>query len=128
MAQKPLVFVCDDDQGIVDFTKIVLEEKGCEVMICLNSDAVLKGIKEHTPQLILLDLWMPSIGGAETIKKIRHHFGNHPIPIIIFSASKETEQVALSLKVSDFLTKPFDIEELEKIVERHLPGNWKLSE
>lgn len=117
---KPLVLICDDDEGIVDFTSILLGESGCDVLAAINGEEIFEVLNKSLPDLILLDLWLPLLSGEEVIDILKKKKRTQHIPVIIISASKDTEQVAQRAGADDFLCKPFDIQKLEKLVRTHL--------
>lgn len=114
------VLLCDDDEGIADVTKIVLEDLGYKVVTASNGEEVMPAVKAHKPSLILLDLWMPIMSGEEILLQLKKTPKYKDIPVIVVSASKDTEQVALRAKADSFLSKPFDISALEEMVRRYV--------
>jgi DNA-binding response OmpR family regulator len=116
MAKK--VCICDDDEGILEVSKIILEEKGYEVYTSTDSEIMLAEIDRVMPNIIMLDLWMPTIGGDKLTEILKGKESTKNIPIIIVSASKDTEKVSRLSGADGFICKPFDIEELEQIVDR----------
>lgn len=114
------VLICDDDEGIIDVSTIVLEEKGYYVISLTHAEGIYDIIAKEKPDIILLDLWMPEVGGDEITKKLKTDPKTSHIPIILFSASKNTEETAKKLGANAFLSKPFDIQELEDTIGKHL--------
>lgn len=114
------ILACDDDIGIVEVIRIVLEEKGYEVKVTSNSEEVYSLIQSKRPDLLLLDLWMPGLRGEEIVKELRADKKTADIPIIIISASRETEIIAKEVGANTFLNKPFDIDKLEEIVDQYI--------
>ena len=114
------VLICEDDEGIIDVTTIVLQEKGYKVIPLLDCQKVYEYVDALKPDIILLDLWMPDINGEEVTRTLKSNDHTKHIPIIIISANKDTEKIAKNAGADTFLCKPFDIEELEQTVERYL--------
>lgn len=121
--QQTCVLVCDDDEGIIDVTKIVLSEKGYKVVTMMSGKEVLEKIKSIQPKVILMDLWMPDMNGDVITRQLKDDDTTKDIPIIIVSASKDTQKVAMTAGADDFLCKPFDISELEEKVEKYTQKN-----
>lgn len=117
---KQKVFICDDDAGIVDVVRIVLEEAGYTVIVSGTTETVVKSVKRLLPNLILIDLWMPGLGGEQIVQLLKKDSTCANIPVIVISASKDTEQVAKRVGADGFLYKPFDIRDLERVVKKHL--------
>lgn len=114
------ILVCDDDDGILDVVQLVLEDQGYEVLTYSNSEDIVDKIDAAQPHLILLDLWMPIISGEEIAYALRKRPSTCAIPIVIFSASHDTERVWRETGADAYLLKPFDIDELEQVVADHV--------
>lgn len=111
------IYICDDDEGIVDVTKIVLEEQGYDVHVLNHGKELIKLVEKQKPDVILIDLWMPDLSGEKITNMLKKNADTKDIRIIVFSASKDTERVAMSAGADDYMCKPFDIEELENKVK-----------
>jgi DNA-binding NtrC family response regulator len=102
------ILVVDDDKNICKMIEINLrKEKEYEVEVANSGEACLKAIREHVPDLIMLDIQMPGIDGIETLKRIRD---DEPlIPVVMMSAHGTIEKAVQSMKLGayDFITKPF---------------------
>lgn len=96
----------------------VLSSEGFIVKEAINGLEALKRLEEEDYSLVLLDLKMPGLNGIETLKKIRESDINLPIIMISAYGSISEAVEAMKLGALDYLTKPFDIEELKIIVER----------
>lgn len=109
------IIICDDSQEILDLIKIVLEEeKDFYVETEIDSTKLISRIKTEKPDLLLLDLWMPKMSGKELLHLIRNDEKLSLLKIIVISASMDGEDVSTRLKADDFISKPFDINELIK--------------
>ena len=114
------ILICDDDAGIVDIVTIVLTEAGYDVSTTQNSQEVVSIAETLQPQLILLDLWMPNASGDVIAKHIKENPKIAHIPVILFSAAKDINRVSEAGAVDGFISKPFDIEELEMIAKKYI--------
>lgn len=112
--------IYDDDEGILEVTKIVLENLDYETQTAMNFNRIFEHIDEFSPDLILLDLWMPDAKGEDIAKKLKHNPKYKKIPIVILSASQNTAKVAKESGADDFLCKPFNIQDLEQVVNKYL--------
>jgi DNA-binding NtrC family response regulator len=102
------ILVVDDDKNICKMIEINLrKEKEYEVEAANSGEACLKMIREHVPDLIMLDIQMPGIDGLETLKRIRDE--EPLIPVVMMSAHGTIEKAVQSMKLGayDFITKPF---------------------
>lgn len=113
------ILIADDDQGILDSTKLLLEYEGYTVLTAADGDAVKKASKKR-PDVILLDIWLSGTHGADLAKYLLSHKQTKDIPIIMFSANKDIEMIAKDANVHDFLIKPFDINDMIKKIEKYL--------
>ena len=110
------VLVIDDQVGIRALLSEVFTVLGFEVIEAGNGNEGLEVMDKRKPDIILLDMKMPGLSGIETLRLIRAR--NHHIPIILVTAYQENDMMseAERLGVSARLVKPFDIEELQRIV------------
>jgi len=113
------VLICDDDEGIVDVATIILRDAGFKVVPVTSSLAVIETVRSVKPDVILLDLWMPDISGEELTIQLKKNPETTTIPVILVSASRDTENIATKSGANDFIKKPFDIDELEQYVRKY---------
>ncbi len=119
---KNHILICDDDEGIIDVMRIVLEAKGYLVKQLTQSRDIFKIINNWKPNLILVDLWMPEVSGNEIVKELKKNPSTKHIPIILVAAHRRTPEVAQDCGADGYLAKPFDISDLENIVEQYIGG------
>lgn len=120
MKKNKSILICDDDRGILDATKMILEEKGYSVFLLDAKENIFRQIEKIKPMLILLDIWLGEINGEEVANRLKKNKKTQKIKIIILSANRLTKEIATRIKAEDYITKPYDIEELEKKVEKAL--------
>jgi two-component system cell cycle response regulator DivK len=111
------VLILDDDLDILQICTIVLKKKGFDVLTLNNSNHVLEQVKAYQPDVILMDNWIPGPGGIEATRTLKMGVDTQDIPVIFFSANSNVTQLAQEAKADYFLQKPFDISELEGIVQ-----------
>jgi two-component system cell cycle response regulator DivK len=114
---KKRVLILDDDLDILQICTIVLRKKGFEVLTLNTSNRVLEQVKAFQPDVILMDNWIPGPGGIEATRTLKLDTTTHDIPVIFFSANSNVTQLAQEANADYFLQKPFDISELEGIVQ-----------
>lgn len=112
------VLICDDDLDILEVTKIILQMKGFSVETRINCNHIFETVEEIKPDVILMDLWIPEIGGEAATSLLKNSEKTKGIPIILFSANNNLEKIAQSCGANHFLSKPFDINELEAVLEK----------
>jgi CheY-like chemotaxis protein len=111
------VLILDDDLDILQICSIVLRKKGFEVFTLNNSYQVVEQVKTYQPDVILMDNWIPGPGGIEATRTLKLDTSTQDIPVIFFSANSNLTQLAQEAKADYFLQKPFDISELEGVVQ-----------
>jgi CheY-like chemotaxis protein len=114
------ILICDDDEGILDILELILEDTPCQIIAEQNSLNVLSLVEKLSPDLVLLDLWMPVLSGDQVLKAIRSDPFTKDVPVIIISASRESEQIARTAGASAFIAKPFDFNELVTVINLHI--------
>jgi two-component system KDP operon response regulator KdpE len=105
------ILVVDDEPQIRRVMRMTLGGQGYEIVEARSGEEALKKFREELPDLVLLDLNMPGIGGLETCRQIR---GSSETPIIVLTVrNTEEEKVqALDAGADDYVTKPFGMKEL----------------
>ena len=111
------VLILDDDLDILQICTIVLKKKGFDVQTLNNSNQVVSQVKDYQPDVILMDNWIPGPGGIEATRLLKMAPETQDIPVIFFSANSNVTQLAREARADYFLQKPFDITELEAIVQ-----------
>ncbi len=112
------VLVVDDDQGIRELVATALSEEGYEVSGAADGAEALDRIAETQPDLILLDMRMPVMDGWEFARRYRSVPAPHA-PIVIVTAALDVAKDAKEIGADGFLAKPFQLDELVALVERH---------
>ena len=115
MSRVPRVLVVEDEQDIAALIKHALERSGdAEVEVAGSGDTALRAVREDAPDLVILDLNLPVVSGAEVCRVMRAHPQTAQTPIIMLTArTSEAERVAgLDLGADDYVTKPFSLREL----------------
>ncbi len=112
------ILVADDDSGIVDVMQIVLEDEGFDVITTMDGSNILK-LCEQKPDLIFLDIWMSGINGNIICSQLKADDRLKHIPVIMFSANRNTKQISIDCGADDFLAKPFEITELLRLAHKY---------
>lgn len=112
------ILVADDDSGIVDVMQIVLEDDGFDAITTMDGSSILK-LCEQKPDLIFLDIWMSGINGNIICKQLKMSNEFNHIPVIMFSANRNTKQISIECGANDFLAKPFEIAELLRLAHKY---------
>lgn len=114
------ILIIDDELELLSLMKDVLEEEGYQAL-CAASGAEGIRIKEvENPDLIVLDLRMPEMDGIETLRQIRKKDGKIKVVILTAYGSPDTIRDAADLNISEYLSKPFDNEQLVRVISEAL--------
>ncbi|MCH5248971.1 MAG: diguanylate cyclase [Lachnospiraceae bacterium] len=109
MGTKKIILIVDDDRmNLVTAQNLLVEEY--KVVGVNSGKQAFKYLEKYTPDLILLDIFMPEIGGFEVMKQLQEHDEWRKIPVIFLTADRksETETECFRLGAYDFITKPFE--------------------
>lgn len=106
------ILFAEDDVNINEFVTDSLKLEGYNVFSCLDGKEALDTYKSQDIHLVLSDIMMPKLDGYQLVEKIRAN--NKKIPIILLTArdDKVSKQFGYKLEIDDYITKPFDIDEL----------------
>jgi DNA-binding response OmpR family regulator len=109
MPQK--ILVVDDEPAVTDLLAYNLRKASFEVIIAANGSAALEAVRQSRPDLILLDLMLPVMGGLEVCRELRK---TSDVPIIMVTALGEEidRVVGLELGADDYIAKPFSVREV----------------
>ena len=113
--QKHRVLIVEDEQDIAALIKHALERGGgVEAEVVGSGDAALKAVSARPPDLMILDLNLPVLGGLEVCRLLRQRSDARHLPIIMLTAkSSESDRIAgLEMGADDYVTKPFSLREL----------------
>ncbi len=108
----PTILAVDDEITILDSLSGILSDEGFEVLTASNGYEALKIIEEESPDLVLLDIWMPGIDGIETLREIKRTNPFLQVVIISGHGTIETAVKATKLGAYDFMEKPLSIEKV----------------
>lgn len=114
MKEKKKVLVVDDESAILRILSIKLRISGYDVVTAPGGKEALDLIYSVRPNIVLLDVIMPGVDGFEVLRKLRTV---SDLPVIVFSASSENSQKALTLGANDFLPKPLNLDDLVKRID-----------
>ncbi len=122
MKRKDYILIVDDSITNLNFLRVILEDEGYGIWEASDGKEALKLMGTQKPDLILLDIMMPVMNGFEVCKRVKREERLKEIPIIIISAVTESSDKveALRLGAVDYVTKPFQKDELLTRINTHL--------
>ena len=119
---KKVVLVADDDLDNLAVVQLKLEGHGLQVIMARDGEQALRLIREHNPDLVILDVMMPKVSGFKATRLIKFDARYRQIPLILLTARTQEADRTLGLEAGAdvYMTKPFDPEQLLKEVQRLL--------
>ena len=115
---KKVVMVFDDDKDTLMLCNIILERAGYQVFTCSNSNDIVEKVEAHMPNAILMDNWIPELGGVKATQLLKANDKTKAIPVIFFSANNEIKSLKEEAGADDYISKPFDIFDFEKTIKQ----------
>lgn len=123
------ILICEDDEEIVELTKIILGDNGYDtVVLRMCGNDIVSRVRDIKPDLVLMDLWLPEIGGEKAIELLKADPLTKDIPVVVFSACNQADIIARKLNAEGCIPKPFTIDFFEGTVNEliadtnHLPS------
>lgn len=121
MSEKSIrILIVDDDSSLRNMLSIVLKKEGFQVESTENGISALKMLKRESFDLIFSDIKMPDINGIDLLKKIKSYSADIPVIMITAYASTDDAVEAMKLGAEDYLTKPFNLDEMKIVINKVL--------
>lgn len=123
--REKLVLVAENESGLRKMLGSFLKGRHCRVSGACDGAGALRLARAERPELILLDLELPGKDGREVLRELRGGIQTRLIPVVVLTGSAEISEktAAFELGADDYVTKPFDMDELAARVEGHLARN-----
>jgi DNA-binding response OmpR family regulator len=122
MADQKTILIVDDDYELSDGLRAVLERQGHRVLQARDGQQGKQVIYQHRPDLVILDMMMPRMGGYPVLEHFRDKKDAPPIIMITANEGSRHKAYAEYLGVVDYIRKPFAMERLLEAVDRGLSG------
>ena len=125
---KASILLVEDEENLHEALKLNLELEGYSVSSAVDGSEALKAVDQEYFDLVILDVMLPEVDGITVAETIRVH--NNQVPILILSAKNTSADRVLGLKkgADDYLTKPFNLEELLLRVQKLIEKNKKMQD
>jgi two-component system response regulator AtoC len=121
VADEPFrVLVIDDDPGVRDYMEALVSRQGYQVFAAADAEQALANLEVTRPDIVTLDVVLPGIDGIETLRRLKQRLPD--VPVVMLSGHGQARNIveAMRLGASDFLRKPFEVEELEIAFQKAL--------
>jgi two-component system NtrC family response regulator len=114
------ILIIDDEPTLRDSLEIALSSSGYEVQTARTGEEGWELFQRENPDLVLLDHWLPGMNGDQVLKMMKEN--NPEVPVIIMTAQGSVELAVQAMKMGafDFLVKPFELDQIEALVQRGL--------
>src|SRR5260221_10418591 len=106
MRESPLILTVEDEPRISRYLRSSLQMAGYDVLVAPDGVKALELVQENRPDLVLLDLGLPHMGGFEVLENIRRQF-DMPVIVLTANITEDDKVKALMMGADDYLTKPF---------------------
>jgi CheY-like chemotaxis protein len=119
---KKQILIVDDEPAWLQILLYILRKKGYEVRGETNATDALKTLKEFKPDLIVSDVRMPDMNGFDFLDRVKHSKKHSNIPFVFVTAidDYESRKAAQDLGATDYLTKPFNEEDVVSILSKYI--------
>lgn len=120
MAERFRVLVIDDDPGVRDYMEALVARQGYEVFAAADGEEALRNLPVSQPDLITLDVVLPGMDGLQVLDKLKQLLPD--VPVVMLSGHGQARNIVEAMRrgASDFLRKPFEVEELELAFQKAL--------
>src|SRR4051794_25495878 len=120
----PSVLIVDDEAGILESLRILLKNEGFVPHVALGGREGLLQIEAISPDIVITDIRMPSVGGVEILAKAREHDPETPVILMTAQATLQSAMQAVNEGAFYYLQKPFRNDELLAILRRAVEHRW----
>lgn len=120
MAANKVILIVDDDMELSDGLRMLLEKQGFRVMQARDGQQGTNMVYQHKPDLVILDMMMPRMGGYPVLEHFRGKTDAPPIIMITANEGSRHKAYAEYLGVIDYIRKPFAMERLIEAVHKGL--------
>lgn len=117
----PNILIVDDQSGVRSLLRLVFQEEGYKVDTAINGLDALRKVEQWRPDIVLMDVEMPVMGGLEALSLIKSVAPKTAVIIMTAYVESSSLKEVWRLGASDFIYKPFDLEDLKAKVKKVLP-------
>jgi DNA-binding response OmpR family regulator len=117
------ILLVDDEEEFVTTLAERLELRGLQARAALNGEAALQMIEADTPEIVILDVMMPGLGGFEVLRRIKAQHPQLPVILLTGRGSEKEGVKGMQLGAFDYLMKPLNIEELIKKMQEAIKSH-----
>lgn len=115
---KKTILIYDDDQEILLLCKAILSRFDFTAETLIKCDNIVNDIQSFNPDLILMDLWIPIMGGEKAIAIIKQNEASKRIPVLLFSANVDIKDISKRVGADGYIEKPFNVNSFIETIQK----------
>ncbi len=115
----PRVLLIEDADDIVELVTSIFEDEGLTYAVAQDGEAGLRAVRDWAPDVVLLDLSLPKVSGWDVIQRLRADGVGTPVIALTAHAMRGDRERALALGCDDYLSKPFELDQLLELLEKY---------
>jgi DNA-binding response OmpR family regulator len=117
MERRKTILICDDEPALRELIRASMDD-GFEFAEASDGIVAMELAREVAPDLVILDLMLPRLSGLEVLARLSEDDGLKDVPVLVITAWNETRADVMAAGADDFVTKPFDPEDLRSAVNK----------
>ncbi len=117
MERRKTILICDDEPALRELIRASMDD-GYEFAEASDGIIAMELAREVEPDLVILDLMLPRLSGLEVLARLNEDERLKDVPVLVITAWNETREDVLAAGADDFVSKPFDPEDLKAAVNR----------
>jgi CheY-like chemotaxis protein len=117
MRSRKTILICDDEPALRELIRASMDD-GYEFAEASDGIIAMELAREVSPDVVILDLMLPRLSGLEVLARMNEDERLKDVPVVVITAWNETREDVLSAGADEFVTKPFDPEDLRAAVNR----------
>ncbi len=117
---KKNILIYDDDEEILLLCKAILSRYDYVVETLSKCENILTDIQTFNPHIILMDLWIPQIGGEKAIEIMKQNESTKQTPVLIFSANADIKDISKKVHADGYIEKPFTVSNFIETIQKHI--------
>jgi DNA-binding response OmpR family regulator len=117
---RKCILIYEDDPELSEICQVLLAQPDRHIEVKDRCDHIISDIEQFKPGVILMDLWIPEMGGKNATVLIKDNPDTKDIPVILFSANPEIDKISTEVNADGYITKPFDIAFFRETVEKNI--------
>ncbi|HLG29114.1 MAG TPA: response regulator [Candidatus Brocadiales bacterium] len=114
---QPSILIVDDERELRNLFNKALTKEGYNVLVAENGEKAIDAVKKDEPDLVLLDIRMPGMGGMDVLRRLKAIRRNLVVVILTGYGTIESARMAMMLGAHDYVTKPFNLDYLKAVIK-----------